>query len=88
MLCLLLTYFFNFSESGQKIGRFFEKSICTYYEFFYFVWISDYSRCPKSEVSDFGQDRFGSVVKQFRFQTLSEIRTKSFRFLMFGLGPI
>ena len=34
-----------------------------------------YSRAPKSEHSDFGQKRNGSVVKQFRFQTLSEIAT-------------
>ena len=27
----------------------------------------NYSRCPKSKRSDFGQDRFGSFVKQFRF---------------------
>ena len=26
-----------------------------------------YSKCPKSEHSDFGIFRFGSVVKQFRF---------------------
>ena len=31
--------------------------------------IKIYSRRPKSKRLDFGQDRFGSVVKQFRFWT-------------------
>ena len=37
----------------------------------------------KSERSDYGQDRFGSVVKLFRFQTLSEIWRILFGFVRF-----
>ena len=39
-----------------------------------------YSRAPKSECSDFGAQNFSSVVKQFGFQTMSEIQTILFRF--------
>ena len=46
--------------------------------------IHKYSRYPKSERSDFGILANHSVAKQFGLQTLSEIRTKSVRFRMFG----
>ena len=49
---------------------------------------SEYSRCPKSERSDFGAFKFGSVAKQFGFRTTSEIRTIWFGFRTFGLFPI
>ena len=42
----------------------------------FFRYVFDYSECLKSEHSDFGVFRFGSIVKQFRFQTVSEIRKK------------
>ena len=52
------------------------------------VQSSNYSERPKSVRSDFGVFRFGSIVKQFQFQTVSKIRTKRFRFQTFGLALI
>ena len=49
------------------------------------VQYSEYSRRPNSECSDFGAFRSRLVVKQFRFWTVSEIRTISFGFWMFDL---
>ena len=43
-----------------------------------------YSKCPKSERSDFGTFWNGLVVKSFRFHTLSEDGTLLSRFWTFG----
>ena len=40
----------------------------------FYLFKEYYSKRPKSEHLHFNVFRFGSVVKQFRFQTLSEIR--------------
>ena len=57
---------------AQKFVQKNAKRICT-----------TYSRLPKSERSDFGARNFGSVVKPFGFQTVSENRTKMFGLLTF-----
>ena len=53
------------------------------------VLLCTYNERLKSECLDFGIFRFGSIIiKQFRFRTVSEIRTKSLRFQMFSLAQI